>query len=327
MKNKIYYLGLIATTLVSLGCLYKIMHWPFANIMFAAGMVILAIFFLPLAVRSSYKAEPDKKMKTLYILVAIVFAIDFIGSLFKVMHWPGANMLILISLPLPFVVLLPYFLISHRDDKEIDYRNFMAILFFFAYFAAISALLSLGVQKNVINSFIYSSISSENKTKVVESATTYLYDSAKPDSTNTLTMKKKRISDDANLIISKIEEIKKMMIVVNSGNASNAIDNKGNINLWAVKHKESGVDIDEYYLNELKVLIIKYRETLLKECSCDKLLSDYIQQTLDTYSNNPNQFEWENQFVKNKILVSSIDWLDRLKFKIRLLEFEAITDI
>ena len=119
MKNKIYYLGLIATTLVSLGCLYKIMHWPFAGIMLTVGMLILAILFLPLAVRSSYKAEPNKKLKTLYILVAIVFAIDFIGSLFKVMHWPGAKVLIMISLPLPFVVLLHISLYLTRMTKKL----------------------------------------------------------------------------------------------------------------------------------------------------------------------------------------------------------------
>ncbi|HEY9125364.1 MAG TPA: hypothetical protein VIO15_13560 [Bacteroidales bacterium] len=323
MKNKIYYLGLIATTLVSLGCLYKIMHWPFAGIMLTVGMLILAILFLPLAVRSSYKAEPNKKLKTLYILVAIVFAIDFIGSLFKVMHWPGANVLIMISLPLPFVVLLPYFLISHKDDKEIDYRNFMAILFFFAYFAAISALLSLSVQKNVINAFIYSSISSENKTKVVESACLYQTNNAKPDSVNLSASKKKKISEDAAEIISKIEEIKKMILVINSGNASEAIDDKGNIDLWKTKYKESGVGIDEYYLNELKALVIKYRETLLNECSNDAQLSDYIRQNLNTDSNG-QEYYWEKQFTKDKILVSSIDWLDRLKFKIRLIEFEAV---
>lgn len=324
MKNKIYYLGLIATTLVSVGCLYKIMHWPFANIMFAAGMVILAIFFLPLAVQSSYKAETDKKLKTLYILVAIVFAIDFLGSLFKVMHWPGGNLLISVSLPLPFVVLLPYYLVSHKNDKEIDYRNFMAILFFFAYFAAISALLSLSVQKNVINAFVYSSIATENKTKVVESACLYQTNNAKPDSVNVSASKKKKISEDAAAIISKIEEIKKMILVINSGNASEAIDDKGNIDLWKIKYKESGVGIDEYYLNELKALIIKYRETLLDGCQNDAQLADYIRQTLDTGSEVQNNYEWEKQFTKDKILVSSIDWLDRLKFKIKLIEFEAV---
>ena len=146
----------------------------------------------------------------------------------------------------------------------------MAILFFFAYFAAISALLLLSVQKNVINAFIYSSISSENKTKVVESACTYLSSSAEPDSANVLGNKKKKISEEATLVVSKIEEIKKMILVINSGNANEAIDDKGNIDIWKIKHKESSVGIDEYYLNELKALIIKYRETLLTECSNDK---------------------------------------------------------
>ena len=35
----------------------------------------------------------------------------------------------------------------------------------------------------------------------------------------------------------------------------------------------------------------------------------------------------KKQFTKNKILVSSIDWLDRLKFRIKLIEFEATASL
>ena len=117
---------------------------------------------------------------------------------------------------------------------------------------------------------------------------------------NVLGNKKKKISEEATLVVSKIEEIKKMILVINSGNANEAIDDKGNIDIWKIKHKESSVGIDEYYLNELKALIIKYRETLLTECSNDKQLADYISQTLDTGSECQTIMNGKNSLQKTK---------------------------
>jgi hypothetical protein len=91
MKNKIYYLGTLSAMVTACGCLFKIMHWPAASIIIVIGLVSLSIVFLPLAIGSLVKDEQVKNLRNFYIMVAVVMAFNFIGTMFKIMHWPGAR--------------------------------------------------------------------------------------------------------------------------------------------------------------------------------------------------------------------------------------------
>jgi hypothetical protein len=129
MKNKIYYLGMMACIITTCGCLFKIQHWAGGDTP-DCRTAILALAFIPLAIGSLYKAESNKRLRTFYVLTAIIVDINLISALFKVMHWPYAGSLLLISFPLPFLVLLPVFLFSSPEEKLINYRNFLAVMFF-----------------------------------------------------------------------------------------------------------------------------------------------------------------------------------------------------
>lgn len=48
MKKTAYLLGYIATTLCTSGLLFKIMHWPGANVLLLTGVALLNFGFLPL---------------------------------------------------------------------------------------------------------------------------------------------------------------------------------------------------------------------------------------------------------------------------------------
>lgn len=167
MKNKIYYLGIATCLLITVGSIFKIMHWPGANVCIFASILLLCLGFIPFAFVSNYKGEDNKDQKNLFILAALILILNFISALFKIMHWPGGVWMILITMLLPFVVLLPAYLYYNRNEKAINYRNYLAILFFFAYFASITALLALNVQRSVIDSFIQSAISFEQKTDIL----------------------------------------------------------------------------------------------------------------------------------------------------------------
>jgi hypothetical protein len=99
----------------------------------------------------------------LYLLTFLIFFLDFAGALFKIMHWPGTSWLILVSLVLVFLVLLPVNVLYNRNDKEINYNNFIAVLLFFAWFAAVSALLTLNVSKDLIHAACISSSNLEDQ--------------------------------------------------------------------------------------------------------------------------------------------------------------------
>jgi heme A synthase len=47
--------GFFATAFIATGILFKFMHWPFANILFFSGFIILITAFLPLFFYQRYK--------------------------------------------------------------------------------------------------------------------------------------------------------------------------------------------------------------------------------------------------------------------------------
>ncbi len=55
MKKSVYVLGFIASFLLSMGILFKLMHWPAASILIFTGFVLLNFGFLPAFFYQKYK--------------------------------------------------------------------------------------------------------------------------------------------------------------------------------------------------------------------------------------------------------------------------------
>jgi hypothetical protein len=151
MKQKIYTLGLITTSAIVIGGLLKINHWPGAAYFLILGIVMLVLVFLPLALRNHYRTEGERKNPSLYIVTWVTCFVVFGGMLYKIMHWPGAGIALMISLPFPYVVFLPVFLASTSRDKNFDINNIVAVLCLLATISIFSALLALNVSKEKIN--------------------------------------------------------------------------------------------------------------------------------------------------------------------------------
>lgn len=148
MKQKIYTLGLIITSVIFLSALLKINHWPGGGQLLILGIVTLVMVFLPLALRNHFRTEGGRKNLMVYIVTWITCFVVFGGMLFKMMHWPGAGIALLIALPFPYVVFLPVFLFMTSKDKNFSIHNTVAVLFLLAGTSITSALLALNVSKD-----------------------------------------------------------------------------------------------------------------------------------------------------------------------------------
>lgn len=151
MKQKIYILGLITTSIIVIGSLFKISHWPGASILLVLGIVSLVFAFLPLALRNHFRTTGEGKNRLLYIVTWVTGFVVFGGMLYKTMHWPGAGIALIISLPFPYVVFLPVFIASTAKDKNFDINNTVAVLCLLATISIFSALMALNVSKEKIN--------------------------------------------------------------------------------------------------------------------------------------------------------------------------------
>lgn len=89
MKKVTFGFGLTSTFLLLAGTIFKLMHWPGANIMVLLGTAILVLFYLPMILTHKVKESPRDEA-LLHILGFLGLAATTVGVLFKVLHWPGA---------------------------------------------------------------------------------------------------------------------------------------------------------------------------------------------------------------------------------------------
>ncbi|MBX2905138.1 MAG: hypothetical protein KF744_03815 [Taibaiella sp.] len=110
--------GVFAVAAFMVGSLFKYMYWPGANILLVLGMVTFSLLFLPLLfILKSREARErsDKFVVGIGTLTGVLFSL---AILFIVQHWPGANVLLFLSMGIAAFVLLPvYFFTGIRRPE------------------------------------------------------------------------------------------------------------------------------------------------------------------------------------------------------------------
>jgi len=114
MKKLMYSAGFIGAVLISIGSLFKIMHWPSANIMVISGMIAFLLLFVPLFALDRYKVQASKAMSgKIKILVGSISAFLIgLSVVFKMMHWMGASVLLVLGVGLFTFGFLPFLFFS-----------------------------------------------------------------------------------------------------------------------------------------------------------------------------------------------------------------------
>lgn len=111
MKKLMYISGTFASLALIIGAMFKIFHWPGANLLLIFGTLSLTFLFSPFFFYMYFKEQTEKKGK---VIAALGFATAIflcLGAIFKIMHWPGASFMI-IGFVLLFVVFLPLYMIN-----------------------------------------------------------------------------------------------------------------------------------------------------------------------------------------------------------------------
>jgi len=118
MKKTMKMIGWISMTMITVGALFKIQHWPGAGVLLVFGFFILGTLFFPSAVWVMRKESKIKNNLFIYIM-SIIGGIFFIfGILFKIQHYPGAAWLLIIGFSSIALLLIPAILISKLRDEN-----------------------------------------------------------------------------------------------------------------------------------------------------------------------------------------------------------------
>ncbi len=118
MKKTMIVAGAISVITLAFGSLFKVMHWPGANVLLLSGIVFFSLLFLPILFLLKVKEVKTTRDKAVIALSSVVGILFCIATLFTFMHWPGANVMRLLSIGISALILLPlYFFTGIRNPE------------------------------------------------------------------------------------------------------------------------------------------------------------------------------------------------------------------
>ena len=118
MKKTMIISGIFSAISLSTGIIFKFMYWPGAAAFIVLGILAASLIFLPLMFTIKAKEKQTVKDKFIIITGAFVSILTRLSILFKIMHWPFANIMGICSILIMIFIFLPiYFFTGIRNPE------------------------------------------------------------------------------------------------------------------------------------------------------------------------------------------------------------------
>ncbi|MFP4060159.1 MAG: GldL-related protein [Bacteroidales bacterium] len=323
-KNKygifLFVTGFLAVFTYSLGILFKVQHWPGAGMMILAGDIIGILVFLPALIIQRIRKSETKEKTPAYITGLVALMVYLTGVLFKMMHWPGATILLTIGSFVLYLVAIPlYCYYTFRKDNYIK-GKYIFIVFAAIWFNITTALISIKVSGSIFNQYniIYASAS-----KNIEALQN---DNLKYYNLFSDSIIKEGFSDirtASQQLYSKIEEMKSNMILIaNEGNIPEDRDNY----FWHLQDPGTRKVSFMYMIGQqnngkayaLKQSLLSYAELVANTFG----YTNTVTSVSTSLKNEVSAPGWENKMFSTT-LAFTIDYLTLLQQQVLIIESES----
>jgi hypothetical protein len=310
-----HFLGFLGTFLFTLSFLFKLMHWPGANIMLTLGVIFICLVFLPMVMINRLRDNETPFAK--YIFVLALFGIMFFltAMLFKSMHWPGASTIMIAGSVLLIFVALPIYVVKTYKDQANVSNSFIFILVVLVWFIIPITLMSLRYSPEILKPAYETSDYINYDIKFIESKNNMLFTSIKenPDAI--------AVHASANELLTFIQNIKVKMVRISCGDSGVTKDSciimsrvqggtPGTYNLTLFNKDNNGL--------KLKELLQKFEKNL-SALSSDSQYISIIKKTIE-FSITP-----EDKSVEEMLM--SLNKLTFLQLNICLAEEIALLNL
>jgi hypothetical protein len=133
MKKLATILGIIGAALTMVGTIFKFLHWPGASILITIGATTLAIYtWFFIFVQGKVAIGVIEKLFVAIMGLAGVFL--SIGYVFKMQHWPGANLLITIFIILSILLIVVSLLrVLGEKNEDLRYKYTQTFIWLFGF--------------------------------------------------------------------------------------------------------------------------------------------------------------------------------------------------
>jgi hypothetical protein len=133
----------LSASLIDLGITFKLWFWDGASILLISGLVTFSLVFIPmLLIQKSKQPNPDNFMNAAGAFGISTFAL---GILFKLQHFPFADIIMATGPAFLFLIYFPRYIFSKTISAEIK-KNYLRNTFFVI---VIGTLVSLYFMKSI----------------------------------------------------------------------------------------------------------------------------------------------------------------------------------
>ena len=123
MKKVLKLSGMLTAGLTIAGAIFKTMHWPGAGILILAGGLSFSLVFLPLLIAIKMRDDASKMDKAVFSFGFFMGMVMSLGLIFKLMHWPYANILMMSGVLLFTAVYVPLYFFSRYRRPELKFNT------------------------------------------------------------------------------------------------------------------------------------------------------------------------------------------------------------
>ena len=143
MKKIMMVSGVVAVLAFMIGSMFKVMHWPGANILLVLGFTGISLLFLPLLFIFKIQELPVVRDRVILGLGIFSGSLYFLAMLFQVQHWPGAKVMWITNLIISFFIFLPLYFFSGIRKPETRMNTIVASIILMAVIGSQFALTAL----------------------------------------------------------------------------------------------------------------------------------------------------------------------------------------
>lgn len=163
MKNIASVFGITGGAFTIIGFTLKHFHLPPANILLVLGLAMIGLIFLPLILFIKTKEYKTTTAKLAIVAGVISAVILLFGIMFKMMHWPYANMLVHLGMGVLCLVFMPLHFVRSYQQAENKMFNSALVLVIFA-----GCLLLFRMTGNQNNSLVLDEALANNLNSTIE---------------------------------------------------------------------------------------------------------------------------------------------------------------
>jgi len=337
MKKFMYILGMIAPSMLIIGTIFKVQHWPGAGVLLVLSLFMLGAIYLPVFVMVKIRdtrKEGKKVNMPMYIFGLFAGIIFIAGAMFKIQHWPGAGIMIILSGAVTVFVFIPILVIQAMKDKENQVQNFTILIFVLCFVAITFMMYALRVSKNVLTAFSVAAEGHVASTEIAEARNALFLNSMQQSVPGS-----EDILEQAKLIGSRTDALNDFIQgltvdIVQRSHPDNqaALDQEGNIafdkldnmdNQYSVRVVIFGDEGIPGKGDELAGMLDGYRE-LLSE-NADPELARMINKLMDTGPRG--DLTWIQYCFLRAPMIGAVNVLTSIQSNIRVAEGEVLNQL